>query len=873
MNKQKWEIIKRLFEQALKIESIAARQQLILERADGDQEVIEQVTEMIAAELSETTLSDVFGKEANNYVGFQWEFKSGELVGAFRIQKKIAEGGMGAVFLGERADDVYTQKVAIKAIRPHILSPETLERFNTERQILANFNHPNIASLIDGGTTSKGIPYYVMEFIDGLPLLEYTQQNSLSLIQKLKIFQKICGAVEYAHQHLVVHRDIKTSNVLITAKGELKLLDFGIAKIMDAEHLDLSITRVDQPILTPENASPEQVKGESVTTATDIYMLGVLLYQLVTNNKPFYFKTNSILEVEKMVCHTAPLKPSQNIDSKDIRFNKIQLSRKLKGDLDNIILKAMAREPIDRYRSAGQLSDDIDRYFYHQPVMAKPGSWLSKAKKFVRRNRIVVTFSTLLATLIIGFSIFVSLQAIQLSQEKDRALLAEKKALQKSQVAGQSSKFMVSLFNASDPRYEGTQFTSAKDLLDNAMRTLTSDEIDDKEVRIVLLFNIGLAYRNLRELENANTVLEEALKLSIEVYGENNLFVAEIKVRLGDSYRTNSQNEQAYVLLKSAIDIQSQFKPQASYEIADSYNNLAWVVYSLGRVDEALRLQKKSVDLHLQYTDDLSPDLSVPFNNLALLYRYTGQYAKGIEYSEKSLKINAGVPGYESNVANNLLNLGRLQRNIGEYQKAIKSLRACRVIRKEIFGENHERTIMIDQAIAITYRIMGEYEKSEELFLLVEQNTLNVEFFNEEDYGIWQSYYSLLLRDQGHYRAAEKRMSNGINIQIKKVGENNPRIFRFQRELAELYILNDKLDQAEALLDKLLAFREEHQSSNNLEIGLLHFSLVKLYHAQGRLEEQQQSANLALSLFQQIDPRALENKQLQILLNNLKSQL
>lgn len=868
MNKQKWKKIKSIFEQALSINSEQQRLALIKKESNGDQEVIQHVQEMIATELSDITSTNILSKEAANFVGNQWEFSAGDQVGAFEIKKKIAEGGMGAVFLAERADEVYTQKVAIKAIRPHILNKETLERFNTERQILADLNHPNIASLIDGGKTGSGIPYYVMEYIDGLPLLEYAAKNSLNVNQRLKLFQKICAAVEYAHQHLVIHRDIKTGNVLITENNELKLLDFGIAKIMDAEHLDLALTRVDQSILTPENASPEQVRGEGITTATDIYMLGVLLYQLLSNNKPFSFKTNSILEVEKVVCNSSPLKPSQNVKSNNEHSDIIKLSERLKGDLDNIILKAMAREPQERYQSSGQLSDDIDRYLNHQPIMAKPSSWFSKSKKFVRRNRLVVSLATLVIAVIVGFSIFVSLQAIQLKVEKNRALLAETKALQKSEIAEKTSEFMVGIFATSDPRQKGTQFTSAKDLLDNALNQLTEGKIKDKVIRQELLFDIGLAYRNLGEYDVSNKVLEETLALSIDLFGEVSLKTAEIKVRLGDSYRTDHQYDKAYVLLKSAIDIQSQFRPPASFEIADAYNNLALVVHGQGKIAEAVELQEKSVNLHLQYTNEHSEKLAIPFYNLSLLYRQIGHYSKAIKYAGKAISIDEKIERRKYALANSLLVSARLHRSIGEYQVALSLFKRCKKMKQIIYGDKHSSLAMIDRDMAITYQKMGKYDQSETLFLSLEERLLRNGSREQINYVVWEFYFSLLLKDKGQYVEAEKRMNHSIEVQIKKEGEGFPRVVRYQQDLAELLILNGKLKRAETLLNRLLKWQELNQPSNQLQIGLLHYSFISLYSAKGELDKRRQSENAAKEYFKDIDPKAEENKQLQIRLNN-----
>jgi len=869
MTPERWRTIKTLFERSLAIESGQQRLTFLREQSAEDTELFQSVIEMLESESSNKTSSHILQNEAFNYFDSHWGLHAGEQLGSYRIIEKVAEGGMGAVYSAERSDETYTQKVAIKTLRPHVLNAKSIERFNTERQILAKLNHPNIAQIIDAGTTDSDIPYYVMEYIDGLPVSEFAEKNDLSLKQKLDLFKTICFAVEYAHKHLVIHRDIKASNVLISNDGELKLLDFGIAKVMDAEQTDISVTQIDQQVLTPENASPEQIRGEYATTSTDVYMLGVLLYQLLTSNKPFNFKSNSLIEVEKIVCNTRPAKPSKNIAKNIIADHRTRLERQLCGDIDNIILKAMELDPNDRYSSVGALIDDINRFLNYLPIEAKPASWSRRAEKFVRRNRSLVLFCSVFIFTILGFSIFVSLQAYQLKQERNKALTAKKIAVQKSEVAAQSSKFMIDLFSSSDPRAKGTQFTSAKDLLDNARAELTPEKVKDEAVRLELLVNIGMAYRNLDENAVANQILERALKLAIKIHGEISLEVAEIKVRLGDSYRNNNQNERAYELLSSALDIQSRFNVPASYEIADTYNNLAWVIYALGRMDEAIAMQEKSVELHLQYTDDDAKVLAIPFNNLAILYRRVGQYSKSIEYNQRSLTISRA--NNNSDIAgDSLLNLGRSYRSTGNLPLSLKSFRECQMLWTKLYGAAHWRPSMLDRDIAITLQKMGEMERSKALFLKIEKQLLAEGKNNSTSYAIWEFFWAIFLKEKGDLAEAEKRIAHSIEQQIERYGPELPRVLRYQRELAELYMLNGELDRAELLLGQLLKQREKKNQANHLQIGLIHFSFIKLYSLLGDKNQKMESINNAKNRFEKIDPKAEEIRLLDQRLSELK---
>jgi non-specific serine/threonine protein kinase/serine/threonine-protein kinase len=309
--------------------------------------------------------------------------RAGERVGAYELELEIARGGMGVVYLARRADAEFQKKAAIKLMRPGLIGEADLRRFKSERQIAATLDHPNIARLLDGGTTAAGEPYFVMEYVEGRPLLEFCRTQRLSLRARLDLFRRICDAVQYAHQHLVVHRDLKPGNILVTEDGTPKLLDFGIAKLMSEEGGGLAEpTATFERVLTPEYASPEQVRGRPVTTASDVYSLGVILYELVTDDKPYRIDSSDPAELVRLVCERDPERPSTRTPG-------------LSGDLDAIVLKAMRKEPEHRYPSAAALSDDLGRYLEGRPIEARRGSAGYRARKFVRRHRVGVLTTTL----------------------------------------------------------------------------------------------------------------------------------------------------------------------------------------------------------------------------------------------------------------------------------------------------------------------------------------------------------------------------------------------------------------------------------------------------------------------------------------------
>ncbi|MGH9755954.1 MAG: protein kinase domain-containing protein, partial [Blastocatellia bacterium] len=323
----------------------------------------------------------------------------GRLIGVYRVISLIGRGGMGAVYLAERDDAQFDQQVAIKIIKRGMDTDFIRERFLRERQILAGLDHPHIARLLDGGATEDGLPYFVMEYVAGVAITDYCEANKLSIAERLKLFRQVCAAVQHAHQKLVAHRDLKPSNILVNRDGAPKLLDFGVAKLLAPDH-DQTRTRTEQRMLTPDYASPEQVRGETITTAADIYSLGVVLYELLTGRRLRHFKTASPVEIERAICETEPAKPSDAVSPEMISAGKMQ--KQLAGDLDNIVLMAMRKEPERRYQSVEQFSEDIRRHLEGLPVIARQETIGYRAGKFIRRHKLGVAATALVILSLIG---------------------------------------------------------------------------------------------------------------------------------------------------------------------------------------------------------------------------------------------------------------------------------------------------------------------------------------------------------------------------------------------------------------------------------------------------------------------------------------
>jgi eukaryotic-like serine/threonine-protein kinase len=363
----------------------------------------------------------------------------GQRFGAYQVIREIGRGGMGAVYLAARADDHFNKLVALKILRADFNAQEVLNRFRHERQILASFDHPNIAGLLDGGSTPDGEPYFVMDYVEGTPIDQYCDSHSLTVPERITLFRQVCSAVQYVHQNLIVHRDLKPSNILVTAEGTPKLLDFGIAKILKPEMMPTMVdaTRAEERVMTPAYASPEQVRGEPITTASDIYSLGVVLFELFTGRRPYRMKSNTAHELARVICEEEPDKPSTAITrtdrgtpqpppqiaelSRKRSTEPDRLERRLKGDLDNILLKAMRKEPQRRYASVEQFSEDLYRHLANLPVSAHEDSFRYRAEKFVRRNVVAVSAGTVAVLSLLAGLIVTTIAFRQARQERTLA--------------------------------------------------------------------------------------------------------------------------------------------------------------------------------------------------------------------------------------------------------------------------------------------------------------------------------------------------------------------------------------------------------------------------------------------------------------------
>jgi non-specific serine/threonine protein kinase/serine/threonine-protein kinase len=444
MNPERWQLIDELFHAAMDLPA-EQRSNFFRNACAGDPALQAEIENLIdgyerAENFIETppALDDITLAPAEpakeSLIGFRF--------GAYEVIKEIGRGGMGTVYLATRADEEYHKEVAIKLVTAGFDHESINKRFRNERQILAGLDHPNIARLLDGGTTENGAPYFVMEYIEGQNIKEYCDSRCLTINERLRLFRTVCSAVQFAHQNLIVHRDIKPANILVTGDGTVKLLDFGVAKLLTPIAQGAGITEDTSRAMTPEYASPEQARGDTITTPSDVYSLGVLLYELLTGHRPYLVARRSFLEIIEVICKQEPAKPSTAVSrtettsegnesteititpeivSKARDSEPQRLRRELEGDLDNIVLKAMRKEPQHRYASVEQFSEDINRYLQHLPVVARQATLSYRASKYMSRNKAGVAASALVLIALLAGGMTTLWQAHIARQERDKA--------------------------------------------------------------------------------------------------------------------------------------------------------------------------------------------------------------------------------------------------------------------------------------------------------------------------------------------------------------------------------------------------------------------------------------------------------------------
>ena len=521
---------------------------------------------------------------------------AGQVITHYEIISLIGSGGMGEVYLAE--DRQLHRKVALKIVRRGLDTGSIIRRFQREEEILASLTHPNIARIYGGAVTAEGVPYFIMEYVEGERLDSYCDEQKLGTPERLRLFRRICSAVSYAHQHLIIHRDIKPANIRVTADGEPKLLDFGIAKFLEPQTSDIAEqTMTLLGVMTPEYASPEQVRGEAMTTASDVYSLGVVLYELLTGQKPYRLTSGRPDELSRAIIEQEPQRPSTTAASSDGNgHSEIANQKSLRGDLDNIVLMAMRKEPSRRYSSVGQFSADIQRHLDGLPVIARKDTFTYRASKFIRRHRAAVAAAFLILLSLVGGIIATTWQARVARQERDHARIAQTNAELAQKQAERLNGFLQTLLSSADPETGPGRDLKVVQVLDQASDNLDHELAGEPALRAQAHLTIGQAYAGLREAKPSISHLRAALEIDREIYGDENIVTARDKAALGAVLVTLVRRyDEAEPLLHQALTVERRQPPTQQRELPLILNYEGKVLIQMNRIDEAKMMETESL--------------------------------------------------------------------------------------------------------------------------------------------------------------------------------------------------------------------------------------------------------------------------------------
>jgi eukaryotic-like serine/threonine-protein kinase len=723
MDRERRRRIEALFDGALEHET-DEREAFLAAESGGDDSLLAGARALLAAHA---LAEHVFAGPANEPAVFT------RPIGVYRVIREIGRGGMGTVYLAERADGQYRRRVAIKLIATSNADDPLHQRFLAERQILAALDHPHIARLLDGGLTDDGRPYLVLEYVDGVPITEYCDRHRLGIDDRIRLFLDVCDAVQHAHQNLVIHRDLKPGNILVTPAAQLKLLDFGIAKLLNPalSAVDAPVTRLDLRVMTPEYASPEQVRGDSITTASDVYALGVLLYELLTGSPPYHLTTHSPAEVMQAVCERDPERPSTRV----LRVERLprlggeaeeltpasrararalpaeRLRRRLQGDLDSIVLMALRKEPGRRYASADQLGQDLRRYREGLPVLAHRGSRRYRVGKLVRRHRAGATAAGLVAVSLLaglGTSLW---QARLAHEERDRADRARTEAMGALAQSQTVTEFLMDLFRSGEPATgaPGGPLT-ADDLLRRGLAR--AGALDGQPVvQARLLDVIGQMYFGLGRYDDAARLLARAVALQ-RGPGEPTPGLAESLIHLSRAHRSRGEIAEARRLVAEALEVRRR-------TLAPDDPALAEAVHELGRVSDRAEQERHYRDaLGLLQRSGAQPERQVALlQGLTTNLRRQDRLVEALELDRDALRLAEQRLGPDHAVTGNaMIHLGDQERDLADDPDAAERLyrRGLEIMTRQL-GENNLQLIHGLHSLSYLLSARGEHAEAEQL--------------------------------------------------------------------------------------------------------------------------------------------------------------
>ena len=759
MEPQRWRRIKGIFQQALELG--APDRTGYLDEACGADAALRRELEALLA--NHRRAGDFIEAPAFERLDRRPGESPGSLVGrrlgAYRVLRHIGYGGMGDVYLAERTDDAYRQRVAVKLIKIGMDSAFLVERFRQERQILANLDHPSIARLLDGGTLEDGRPYLVMDYIEGRPIHDYCDRHDLSVRARLELFRRVCDAVQHAHRNLVIHRDLKPSNILVSESGVPKLLDFGTAKLLEGSDSESPATATGLRLLTPGYASPEQLMGGPVTTASDVYALGVVLFELLAGRRPYRFQDPLSLEAVRMVCEEEPPRPSR------VARHEGRGWRELEGDLDEVVLMALRKEPEKRYGSVEPFSEDLRRHLDDLPVTARSDALAYRAGKFARRHRAGVAIAALVFLILAGAVVATTRQARRAERELARA----------EEVSG----FLTRLFEMSDPHASLDEDVRVREMLDRGAERILSDLSNSPGLQASLLDTMGFAYHRLGLNTEAGDLLEKALALTRpSLSGERHETLASILSHLGKVHQDLADHESARKHFEQALRWRRQVFGPGNPEVARSLDDLAQLHYDLGEHERAQELHEEALTLLLASSEAREEELAENLNNLGSVLRARGELEEAEQKLREALEIRRRIFGEDdAHVASTENNLAVVLWNRGRLDEAAELFESALLIEQRLhLGEDHRHVGTLTNNLAALYVELGRFSEAEALHEQTLESRLRLLGPRHPDVAFSLNNLATYYYERGRYEEAVKLYRRALEVWSETAGMKNEHV-------------------------------------------------------------------------------------------------
>ncbi len=819
MDSNRWDRIQSVFHGAADLPKSQQRAFLVSACA-GDESLIADIQALLDEDAKDSSLlnrkmedvaSEVLGDSASRPFPFK-EF------GPYRIMRVLGEGGMGVVFLAERRD-LHSQ-VAIKILRDAWVSPARRERFSSEQRTLAQLNHPSIARLYDADTLPDGTPLFVMEYVEGCSIVDYCKKLNSSIDDRLKLFRSVCEAVEYAHSQAVIHRDLKPSNILVKSDGTVRLLDFGIAKQLEDVNLAADATRTNFRFLTPAYASPEQIRGDRVGIQSDVYSLGVILYELLCDQLPFDLSSKTPTEAQAAILENEPVKPSfigQRTASENVANSPGGTGSTTQAawtDLDVLCLTAMHKDPQRRYRSVEALIRDIDHYLRGEPLEARPDSVLYRMHKFVGRNRRTVAASALVGALIIGLVIFYT---IRLAKARNAAV-AEATRTQRVE------QFMQDLFQGDAESTGPADDLRVVTVLERGEKQARALD-EDPEIQADLYQTLGTMYDQLGKYDQADSLLKASLAQRKAIDGADSAKVAESLVALANLRNDQAQLAEAETFARQGLQMSKRHLPPDHPVVARATLTLGRILDNRGKYDEAIPTLEEAVRLE-SGPKGVPADLSATLSELANTHYYLGHYDISKDLNERALRMDEQIYGdHNPNVAQDLTNLADIQYQWSNYADAERLQRTAVGIMQAWYGKDHPET-------ADDMTILGKYliaeGRADEAIPILRESLAAL----ENHYGkvhprvaLAVGGLGLALQHQGNLDEAETDFRRQADIYRAVYGEKNQQLGAAVANLAGLYSDRKDYARSEQLFRDALKLYAGSLPAGHLNIAIAHVRL------------------------------------------------